>query len=413
MGNLQNDINILRPLAERYSEIANLDIQKERIDRYYKTISMEEGRPVVLIDEVPWGEIKDDALKNQCENAELSDIEGHLRTSLYKWDHFQADFVIPPVFRVRKKTISTGIGVEVKEEIIHGDTGAYISSHEYKDQLSTEADVDKLKIPEITYDKEGTEKAVEIASDVFSGFLPVEAVGSFFSFSIWDRISVYRGVDKLLMDLAMRPDFMHKIAAKFTEIGIATSRQMVKQDLLDTNPFILHCTPACAKELPAPDYVGQVRLKDVWGRCAAQIFAAVSPEMHDEFDLQYNQEIFGECGLVYYGCCEPMDTKIDILRKRFKNLRKISITPWADPEVAAEAINGDFVLAAKPNPAFVSSPTFNPEPVEKEMKRYLDACKKHGTTCEFVIKDISTIANNPNNLTQWADTVGKIVDQYY
>ena len=54
MNSFQKDRAILRPLAERYSEIAHLDIQKERIDRYYKTIGMEEVRPVVLIDEVQW-----------------------------------------------------------------------------------------------------------------------------------------------------------------------------------------------------------------------------------------------------------------------------------------------------------------------------------------------------------------------
>ena len=111
-----------------------------------------------------------------------------------------------------------------------------------------------------------------------------------------------------------------------------------------------------------------MRLKDVWGRSAAQIFSAVSPEMHDEFDLKYIQELFGECGLLYYGCCEPLDTKIDLLRSRFKNLRKISITPWANPEVATSNIESDYILSAKPNPSFVSSTNFNPTPVEQEIK---------------------------------------------
>jgi len=106
-----------------------------------------------------------------------------------------------------------------------------------------------------------------------------------------------------------------------------------------------------------------------------------------------------------------LDLKIDILRKRFKNLRKVSITPWAEPEIAARNIGSDYVLAAKPNPAFVNSPTFNPEPVEQEIREVLDACKRYGTTCEFVLKDISTIANNPNNLTQWCDTVKNIIEQ--
>ena len=58
------DKQTLRHLAGRYSEIAHLDVQQKRIERYYRTNAMENVRPVVLIDEVPWGEIRDDALVN-------------------------------------------------------------------------------------------------------------------------------------------------------------------------------------------------------------------------------------------------------------------------------------------------------------------------------------------------------------
>ena len=413
MSNFQRDRGILRSLAERYSEIANLDIQKERIDRYYRTISMDEVRPVVLISEVPWGEIGDDELTCRCENSEVHWLERQLRLSLYQWDHFQADYVIPPVFRVGKRVRSSGVGMQVQEDRMGGDTGTYIVSHRYKEQLNTEEDLEKLEIPVITYDKESTERAAELASDVFSGLLPVQVVGTSFGFAIWDHVYQLRGVEAFFMDFAERPDFMHKTAQKFTEIGAATARQYQELDLLDASPLLLHCTPACTRDLPADDFSGKVRLQDTWGRCSAQIFSSVSPQMHDEFDLAYNQKLFGDCGLLYYGCCEPLDLKIDILRKRFKNLRKVSITPWADAEVAARNIGRDYVFAAKPNPAFVNSPTFNPEPVEQEIREVLDACKKYGTTCEFVLKDISTIANNPNNLTQWCDTVKNVIDQYY
>jgi len=413
MNEFQKDFGILRSLAERYSEIAHLDIQQERIERYYKTISMDEVRPVVLVNEVPWGEIRDDELVCRCENGELRGLERQLRLSLYQWAHFQADYVIPPVFRVGKRIRSSGIGMHVQEDRMAGDTGTSIVSHRYKDQLNTEEELEKLQIPVITYDKEGTERAAELVSDVFSGLLPVEVVGTTFGFSIWDYVYQLRGVEEFFMDFAVRPDFMHKTAEKFMEIGAATAKQYEELDLLEANLLLLHCTPACARELPAADFSGKVRLQDTWGRCAAQIFSEVSPQMHDEFDLAYSQKLFGDCGLLYYGCCEPLDLKIDILRKRFKNLRKVSITPWADPEVAARNIGSDYVLAAKPNPAFVNSPAFNPEPVEEEIRRFLDACQKYGTTCEFVLKDISTIANNPNNLTQWCDTVKNVVDQYY
>lgn len=411
--NQSHDLRILRPLAERYAEIAQLDVQRERIDRYTRTNDLETVRPVVLIDEVPWGEIDDDALRCRCDDAEFRRIEDHLRRTLYQWDHFQVDLVVPPVYRVAKRSRSTGIGIDVRENLIESETGTYAASHAYVDQLATEEDLAKLELPAISYDHEATVRAEEAAREVFDGLLPIEVQGGWFAYNIWDRISVYRGVDNILIDLAMRPDFMHATANRFMEIARATFEQLLEQDLLCTRHYLLHCTPACTTSLPASDFSGTVRPQDVWGRCSAQIFAAVSPAMHDEFDLVYNQQVFGACGLLYYGCCEPMDGKIDKLRKRFPNLRKISITPWANPERAAEEIQGDFVLAAKPNPAFVNSPRFDPEPVAAEVRRYIEACKRNDTVCELVLKDVSTIANRPDNLTRWAETVAAVVDEYY
>lgn len=408
------DRQTLRRLAERYSEIAHLDIQQQRIERYHKTNAMEDVRPVVLIDEVPWGEIRDEALTNVCA-PELGWLETQLRHTLYQWQHFQVDLVVPPVFRVVKRARwRSGIGIEVQDRQLKGDTGTYICAHAYTDQLQTEDDLAKLHAPEIVYDRAASEQALAAAEEVFAGLMEVELVApGGLHYNMWDSIATFRGVDNLLLDLAMRPDFMHQTARRFMEIAQSEFRQLEEQELLAPDPILVHCTPASARELPADDFDGHVRPKDVWGRCAAQIFAVVSPSMHDEFDLAYNQELFQDCGLLYYGCCEPMDRKVDILRKRFKNLRKISITPWADSWLAAENIGADYVLAAKPNPAFVALPQFDPEPVEEEITRYCEACKEHGTTVEFVLKDISTIANNPENLTRWAATVKAVIDKYY
>jgi len=408
----QRDREIIRPLAERYAEIAHLDVQQERLDRYRRTNALEQVRPVVLVDEVPWGEIQDEALVCTCSDA-LHGIETHLRRTLYQWDHFQADLVVPPVYRVTRKVRSTGIGVNIEQTMIKGDTGTHIAAHEYVDVLKTEEDLAKLRIPEISYQREATEQALGLAHDVFEGIMPVALHGSALQYNMWDVIAELRGVDGLLMDLAMRPEFMHQIAARFTEIIEAIFSQYEALDLLDPDQILVHSTIAATDTLPADDFAGQVRRKDVWGRCAAQIFGSVSPDMHDEFDLAYNQKTFGGCGLLYYGCCEPMDRKIDILRKRFANLRKVSITPWADPERAAAAMGSDLVMAAKPNPAFVSSKIFKPALVEAELCGYLDACQRHATPCEFVLKDISTIARNPANLTQWVETATRVMDRYW
>ena len=170
----------------------------------------------------------------------------------------------------------------------------------------------------------------------------------------------------------------------------------------------MHCTPALSYDLPVKEHY---TARDVWCRAMAQIFAVVSPDMHEEFDLDYTQRLFDRCGLAYYGCCEPLHNKIDRLR-RFPNLRRISITPWADPDVAADQMGSDYVFSCKPNPAFVAGASFDPEPVREEVRRVMNACRRNNTPCEFVLKDISSVAGDVSRLTQWVQTVNEVIDEF-
>jgi hypothetical protein len=407
------DLTVLRPLAERYAAIAHQSVQRERLERYRATNDLERPRPVVLIDEVPWGEIRDESLNLKCPGGEARAIELRLRRTLYQWDHWQVDLVVPPEFRVSKRSASTGLGLEMQEVQIAASGGSYAAAHWYVDQLATDEDLARLREPTIRFDRDATDRELNDARAVFEGLLPVRAEGGAFQWNTWDTIARYRGVGNLLLDLAARPDFMHRTVQRFTDIAISVRDQHAAQGLLDSGPVLLHCTPACTRTLPAPLGGGPARPPEVWGRGSAQIFSAVSPSMHDEFDLAYSQELFAPFGLVYYGCCEPLHDKVDLLRRRFPTLRKVSVTPWADTDTAADAIGRDFVMSAKPNPTYVAGPGFDPGPVEAEIARYLEAAKRNGATCEFVLKDISTISGNPGILTRWAETVARVIDRFF
>jgi len=132
--------------------------------------------------------------------------------------------------------------------------------------------------------------------------------------------------------------------------------------------------------------------------------------MHDEFDIQYMIEALRPFGLIYYGCCERLDDKIHLLEK-IKNLRKISITPWADINSAAEKMNTKYVMSVKPNPAN-AGPSFSEENVRAELKTYLDAARRHNCSFELVLKDISTVCYKPENLTKWTQIAMEMVNNY-
>jgi hypothetical protein len=92
-----------------------------------------------------------------------------------------------------------------------------------------------------------------------------------------------------------------------------------------------------------------------------------------------------------------------------KNLRKISITPWADINLAAEVIGGDYVFSSKPNPANVGA-GFDEAVVRKELTEIVDAVKRNNCSCDIVLKDIST--GKPAHLMKWAEIAMQVVNNY-
>jgi hypothetical protein len=116
--------------------------------------------------------------------------------------------------------------------------------------------------------------------------------------------------------------------------------------------------------------------------------------MHKEFDLDYTVRWYERFGLVYYGCCEQLHRKIDII-STIPHLRKISMSPWVDVEKGAERIGGDFVFSRKPNPAFLAGDRWDVETVEQDLRDTMERCARHGCPVEFILKDISTVRYQP------------------
>jgi len=153
-------------------------------------------------------------------------------------------------------------------------------------------------------------------------------------------------------------------------------------------------------ELPQPEFnPRQVRTGDQWGCGTAQIFTGVSPKMHAEFALQYEKRWMENFGLNYYGCCDVLHDKIDIL-KTIPNLRKVSMSHWADVEKMVENSNGKYVLSFKPNPAIFAGDHWDPIEPRKYLLEMLEKAK--GCVVEVIMKDISTLRYQPQRLWEWS-----------
>jgi len=412
-GSWAHDLRILRPLAQAYAQAAAEPCNAARRALHQASNSLRMVRPVVMLDEIPWQQMDiDGSLTCFCEDEDLRNLECWMRRSLFQHKHFPGDRFLQSFVGVGKTVHSTGIGIGVKDGTRTSGHATQIISHEYEDQLEEEAALEMIHPPVLTYDEEDTRVRWTKIGEAVGDILPVRIVGTAqCNVNSWDDISRYRGVTPILMDLIDRPEYSHAVIEKITQCKEADLNQREAMGLLDTEGFLLHCTPYLADDLPKPED-GVVTRKNIWGRGTAQIFGAVSREMHAEFDIEYMKRTVGTCGLVYYGCCEPLHNKIDLL-ERIPNLRKIGVTAWADVNIAAEIIGGRYVVSNKPNPSSVAVSSLDEDALRREIGTVLEACKRYGVRgLDVTLKDISTCCNRPENIFRWEQIAMEMAESW-
>ena len=398
------DKEIIRRLAAEVAEIAALPVQEEKRELWRRLNGLQPARPMVTIDQVCWNEMNvNDELTLACEDAECRGYEWQLRATLYQWRHFPVDMVVEPFIRVPKAVANTGFGVRVQEHVAVGDPTNSVVGHAYTNQFTADADLERIQTPRITHDEAETARRLETAHELFDRTLEIMPQGIDPYLSVWDPISTWMSVEDALYGLIDRPEYMAEMVRRMVGGYLSMLDQAEEQGLLCEHQSTIHCTGAYSDELPAPGFdPARPRTKDLWMFGLAQMLSTVSPALFEEFEIDACMPLFTRFGLVYYGCCDPLDRKMAQVRK-IPNVRKISMSPWVDEELGAAEIKGEYVYSRKPNPALLAWPAFNEAAVREHLQATADACARHGCPLEFILKDISTVAYEPQRLWRWAE----------
>jgi len=411
-----SEIKILRELSCCISEISKLQQHCQTISEWKRMNDLKPGRALVWITEVPWNEIIESGeMVLLCENKFARDIEFHLRTTLYMWNNFPVDMIVEPVYRLPPVIYDTGFGVNIEAEYADSNSTGIISRH-FVPQIKDKDDIKKIKFPEISVDWELTEKRKKIVQEIFGESLKVEIYGiGTIWFAPWDWLVMVAGVEETLLSLAERPDFAHALIDRFVEVSLYRLEQFEKLKLLSPNNGNFRIGSGgfgYTSDLPdIPFSTLGIKPEQQWGCATSQIFSEVSPAMHKEFALNYEKKWLDKFGLTYYGCCEPLHNKIEIL-KEIENLRKISISPRADVKIASEKIKNKYVISYKPNPAILAMEKWDTNFVKSELKKALAIMKENGCIVEIIMKDISTIKYQPMRLKEWAKIAHELAHQF-
>jgi len=395
MANERGDISVLRDLGEQVARIAALPINDKRRELYNRINNLEKTKPTIHIYEVPWHEMDvNDELKLRTRDPFHQGIEMNLRHTIYSWKHMQGDMVVEPIIEQPLCIHDTGFGIDEEVDVAITDPKSDVVSRRFHVQIRDEGDIEKIKMPKVTFDAEKTEEEYQRRCYIFDGIMPVEKRGMpsyeraglrCFWFAPWDDIIRLTGIKEILVDMFRRPDYVHGIIERMVNAWLYRLGQYERLGLLQSPPM------------------------ELWGVGAAQIFSAVSPEMHEEFALRHEARWYERFGHNFYGCCEPLHDKVDVIEKNIPRLRKISMSPWIDFDKAVEKVRDEVVFAWKPNPAVLATPVWDPGAVREDMEEKL--MKAKDCVLEIHMKDISTVRYQPQRLWEWARIATEVTEK--
>lgn len=407
------DREILRELGKKVNEIANHPDNKKKIDIWKRHNGLKRGKPMVHVclsrGERVWEEIlPGEELRTSsdfCRN-----FEWWLRTRIYYWEHIKDDTVIEAFLTTPVVVRGMGWGIETKTVCPEEKLGA----KHYVPVVETEADIEKIKMPEPEIDWEETEKLYSEAREIFDGVLPIKKNGNHCcgAHNI-DTFAAWRGLGQIYLDLIERPEWFHRVMEKMTAGTIRILDYLEKQNVLVLNNNSGQTGSGgigFSDELPQKDFDGvHVRLKDLWGSSAAQMFSEVSPDMHEEFSIRYEKRTLEKFGLSAYGCCEPLHKKIHIL-KQIKNLRRISMSPWVNVDEGAKQLEDKYIFSFKPAPFCLSYKNWDTDAVRKHLRDALE--KTRGCIIEMVLNSVDTTRNQPQRIWEWARIAKELAEEY-
>lgn len=405
------DRRYLRELAKRLAEIGNLPIQRERVEKWTAHNDLEGDEPLVLVfPEGSWRELLPDS--ELVTTGELCrGYEMYLRQKIYYHEYLPDDNPIEPAVKTPIVMNNSGWGIELRRTDSRDALGAY----HIEPAIIDEADADKLRSPRITVDWDATKKRQAVVEDLFGDILDVQLEGMCRGgICPVDLYAKFRGIDMMFMDLYDKPEFVHNVLSKLVDGHIQMIKDAEEQGALTLGNRTHYAGSggnSYTKQLPQADFDGEhVRPIDMWGFSAAQIFSEVSPEMHEEFALRHENRYLEMFGLNCYGCCEPLHLKIDQIKRNIPRLRRISISPWANVDIASEKLGKDYIYSWKPNPADLAGETWEPETIRRRLREFRERTK--GNIVEIIMKDTHTVRHDPKRMWDWVRIAKEVAREW-
>jgi hypothetical protein len=415
-----NDRTVIRDLATRWMEWAAAPIMEERKRAWRAVHDLRSERPVILC-ETDWieGFVRDEEIL--CEDPLLRTVEKNMRIKLRQAEELGDDIVIEPHCRLGWRMVFSDYGVPIQ---IHSARRPKESiAYSFNFPIATPEDISKLRPRTVAVDRAESLRRKQILEDAIGDILPIKLgnydpfayefdVGEYgdlgfngnFFFGLTWQVYRFIGNQGLLYWVYDAPDAIHKLMNYMLEDRLALFHFFEEEGLLALNTDSQMAGPRMygyVSDLPDADSEQPVTLKNLWGWAESQETESVSPDMYREFVLPYLAKLSERFGLVYYGCCERVDDRLEAIIEAIPNLRSVSVSGWSDLRKTAEILGTNYVYSRKPIPAHISGPSPNWELLEKDIKDTYAAARD--SNIEILYRDVYTTNGDRSRLRRWVD----------
>lgn len=411
----KKEIEHLRELAKKQKEISTLSCMEERKKLWLSHNECASDHPVVFTDVQCVHEMIPGLL---CEDEFARNLEYQMISSITLHELVDCDRVITADINIPWHMVIDEFGIRIDTHFGHDEKGrqlGYSFDYPIKDigkdlsllkPLSHKADKSK------SYDE--LKRARDILGDILDVKLENQSIRWFATLSA--KAFFLLGMEGMLMATYDNPDGLKALMEHLTQNTLDALLWFENEGLLtlnNGNDYAGSGSLGFSRQLPAEDYHDgmNVRLKDIWLNMNSQETLGISPDMFKEFFYPYYERIAKEAGLVYYGCCEPVDPIFKGCLENLPNLRKISVSKWANDEFMGQALRDKkIIFCKKPDPNYVGvGRDLDEEAFTKHISKTIEAAK--GCTLEFSFRDIYTLSGNTRKLGDAVRIVREIIQK--
>ena len=407
---LDKDYERLRTLALKKAEYAHSSDNDEILKKWHDQSVGKRGTPTVrllcsnFVNEMIYPYM-------QCVEETARKLEFDLLFSMSGRELFNDDTPVTDTFEVSLRMSASPFGTAPDITQAEGENAKGFHINPVINDLKD--DFDKLLNGSFSVDFDGTKKYIDVANEIFGDILPAKMVMGSLTGALTNPLVHLMGMENYYCAMYDYSDELHKA------MDMATKIYENLYDYLENNKLLLPTKDTCPlcqesfcfnSELPTD---AAIKTTDCWGFLESQETTAVSPQTFGEFVFPYQDRLVKRFGLLSYGCCERVDAIFPDYLSKWKNLRKLSVSPFNNEKLVGEYLRDtNIVYYSKPRAEYL---TIEGPLDENAICEYFKTIAENASGCilEVAQREAGTLFREPNRGRRYVELAKNTINKYW